>query len=315
MPTHLTYTVREVTPYINWIYYFHAWGMEPRFAAIADVHNCPACRASWVATFPTEEQPKAREAMKLYDEAIEILRQWADAPMCHALFLLTDAYSDGDDLIVNGKVRLPLLRQQRASKSGYTLCLSDFIKNKDDNPRTDYRLHSCTPELQNSAINDIANTIGLFATTTSPFGGNEKGASLQLSTLSDRLAEATAEKMHEEVRKHYWGYAPDEQLTMRELHNEQFQGIRPAVGYPSLPDQSINFLIDELLHLEEIGITLSENGAMKPHCSVSGLMFAHPKAHYFSIGRISEEQLTDYAHRRHIPLEQAKKFLAALISY
>ena len=314
MPTHLTYTVREVTPYINWIYYFHAWDMEPRFAAIADVHNCPACRASWVATFPTEEQPKAREAMKLYDEAIEILRQWADAPMCHALFLLTDAYSDGDDLIVNGKVRLPLLRQQRASKSDYTLCLSDFIKNKDDNPRTDYRLHSYTPELLNSAINDIANTIGLFATTTSPFGGNEKGASLQLSTLSDRLAEATAEKMHEEVRKHYWGYAPDEQLTMRELHNEQFQGIRPAVGYPSLPDQSINFLIDELLHLEEIGITLSENGAMKPHCSVSGLMFAHPKAHYFSIGRISEEQLTDYAHRRHIPLEQAKKFLAALIS-
>ena len=315
MPTHLTYTVREVTPYINWIYYFHAWGMEPRFAAIAAVHNCPACRASWVATFPTEEQPKAREAMKLYDEAIEILRQWADAPMCHALFLLTDAYSDGDDLIVNGKVRLPLLRQQRASKLGYTLCLSDFIKNKDDNPRTDYCLHSCTPELLNSAINDIANTIGLFATTSSPFGGNEKGASLQLSTLSDRLAEATAEKMHEEVRKHYWGYAPDEQLTMRELHNEQFQGIRPAVGYPSLPDQSINFLIDELLHLEEIGITLSENGAMKPHCSVSGLMFAHPKAHYFSIGRISEEQLTDYAHRRHIPLEQAKKFLAALISY
>ena len=315
MPTHLTYTVREVTPYINWIYYFHAWGMEPRFAAIADVHNCPACRASWIATFPTEEQPKAHEAMKLYDEAIEILRQWADAPMCHALFLLTDAYSDGDDLIVNGKVRLPLLRQQRASKSGYTLCLSDFIKNKDDNPRTDYRLHSCTPELLNSAINDIANTIGLFATTSSPFGGNEKGASLQLSTLSDRLAEATAEKMHEEVRKHYWGYAPDEQLTMRELHNEQFQGIRPAVGHPSLPDQSINFLIDELLHLEEIGITLSENGAMKPHCSVSGLMFAHPKAHYFSIGRISEEQLTDYAHRRHIPLEQAKKFLAALISH
>ena len=305
--------------------------MEPRFAAIADVHNCPACRASWVATFPTEEQPKAREAMKLYDEAIEILRQWADAPMCHALFLLTDAYSDGDDLIVNGKVRLPLLRQQRASKSGYTLCLSDFIKAKnededeDENQPSEDSLLSvvCCPLTLNpqpSTLNpkqkhDINNTIGLFATTSSPFGGNERGASLQLSTLSDRLAEATAEKMHEEVRKHYWGYAPDEQLTMRELHNEQFQGIRPAVGYPSLPDQSINFLIDELLHLEEIGITLSENGAMKPHCSVSGLMFAHPKAHYFSIGRISEEQLTDYAHRRHIPLEQAKKFLAALISY
>ena len=312
----LHYSVREVAPYINWIYYFHAWGMEPRFAAIADVHNCPSCRTSWVASFPAEEQAKAREAMKLYDEATDLLRQWADEPMCHALFLLAEAYSEGDDIIVDGRVRIPFLRQQHVGKSGYTLCLSDFIKNKDDNPRTDYRLHSCTPELLNSAINDIANTIGLFATTVSqPVNFQFSIFNFQFLTLSDRLAEATAEKMHEAVRKYYWGYAKDERLTMRELHSEQFQGIRPAVGYPSLPDQSINFLIDELLHLEEIGITLSENGAMKPHCSVSGLMFAHPKAHYFSIGRISEEQLTDYAHRRHIPLEQAKKFLAALISY
>ena len=325
----LHYPVREVAPYINWIYYFHAWGMEPRFAAIADVHNCPSCRASWVASFPAEEQAKAREAMKLYDEAMELLRQWADEPMCHALFLLTEAYSEGDDIIVDGKVRIPFLRQQHVGKSGYTLCLSDFIKAKNEdedeneNPRTDYRLHSCTPEttfagrrekqLLNSETNDTANTIGLFATTTSPFGGNEKGASLQLSTLADRLAEATAEKMHEEVRKHYWGYAKDEQLTMRELHSEQFQGIRPAVGYPSLPDQSINFLIDELLHLDTIGITLSENGAMSPHSSVSGLMFAHPKSQYFAVGNISEEQLIDYSQRRGIGIEQAKKFLAALI--
>ena len=119
--------------------------------------------------------------------------------------------------------------------------------------------------------------------------------------------------MHEEVRKHYWGYAKDEQLTMRELHSERFQGIRPAVGYPSLPDQSINFLIDELLHLDTIGITLSENGAMSPHCSVSGLMFAHPKAQYFTVGNISEEQLIDYSQRRGIDIELAKKFLAALI--
>ena len=321
MKVHLTYTVREVAPYINWVYYFHAWGMEPRFAAIADVHDCPSCRASWVASFPAEERAKAREAMKLYDEAMEQLRQWADEPMCHALYLLAHAYSEGDDIVVGGKVRIPFLRQQHVGKAGYTLCLSDFIKAKnedeDENQPSEDSLLSvvcCPLTLNPKQKHDINNTIGLFATTTSPLGKNESEASLQLSTLADRLAEATAEKMHEEVRKHYWGYAPDEQLTMRELHNEQFQGIRPAVGYPSLPDQSINFLIDELLHLEEIGITLSENGAMKPHCSVSGLMFAHPKAHYFSIGRISEEQLTDYAHRRHIPLEQAKKFLAALIS-
>ena len=323
--TILHYTVREVAPYINWNYYFHAWGMEPRFAAIADVHNCPSCRASWVASFPAEEQAKAREAMKLYDEAMELLRHWADEPMCHALFLLAEAYSEGDDIVVGGKVRIPFLRQQQAGKSGYTLCLSDFIKNKnedeDENQPSEGSLLSvvCCPLTLNpqpSTLNpkqkhDIANTIGLFATTVSqPVNSQFLIFNFQFSTLSDRLAEATAEKMHEEVRKHYWGYAKDEQLTMRELHNEQFQGIRPAVGYPSLPDQSINFLIDELLHLEEIGITLSENGAMYPHCSVSGFMFAHPKAHYFAIGAIGDDQLKDYAHRRQLTPYQIEKFLS-----
>ena len=331
MIEHLTYPVREVIPYINWIYYFHAWGMEPRFAAIADVHNCPSCRASWVASFPAEEQAKAREAMKLYDEAMELLRQWADEPMCHALFLLAEAYSEGDDIIVDGRVRIPFLRQQQADKSGYTLCLSDFIKakneNEDENQPSEGSLLSVvrcllsvdpqpsTLNPQPSTLNpqqehDTSNTIGLFATTVSqPQNSQLSTLNFQLSTLSDRLAEATAEKMHEEVRKHHWGYAKEEQLTMRELHSEQFQGIRPAVGYPSLPDQSINFLIDELLHLEEIGITLSENGAMHPHCSVSGFMIAHPKAHYFAIGTIGDDQLRDYAHRRQLSVEQVEKFL------
>lgn len=308
MKVHLTYPVREVVPYINWIYYFHAWGMEPRFAAIADIHDCPSCRASWIASFPTAEQPKAREAAKLYDEAKQLLRQWADEPICHALFLLADAYSEGDDIIVDNRIRIPFLRQQHVGRSGHTLCLSDFI-------RGDHR-----EDEDRQRTTD--NTIGLFATTVSqpPLNAHLSSPNLdyvdlkvQLSTLSDRLAEATAEKMHEEVRKHHWGYAKDEQLTMRELHEERFQGIRPAVGYPSLPDQSINFLIDELLPLSEIGITLSENGAMSPHCSVSGLMFAHPKAHYFSVGSISEEQLLDYARRRGITPDQAKKFLAAIL--
>ena len=323
----LHYTVREVAPYINWIYYFHAWGMEPRFAAIADVHNCPSCRTSWKASFPAEEQAKAREAMKLYDEAKQLLRQWADEPICHAIFRLTDAYSEGDDIIVDGGVRIPFLRQQHVGRSGYTLCLSDFIRgahreDEDTNSKNN-TLHTKPYTLNPTQVNDIANTIGLFATTVSqpPLNAHLSSPNLdyvdlkvQLSTLSERLAEATAEKMHEEVRKHHWGYAKDEQLTMSELHEEKFQGIRPAVGYPSLPDQSINFLIDELLPLSEIGITLSENGAMSPHCSVSGLMFAHPKAHYFSVGHISEEQLLDYARRRGITPDQAKKFLASLIN-
>lgn len=292
----LVYTVREVVPYINWIYYFHAWGMEPRFAAIADIHDCAACRASWIASFAQEEQPKAREAMKLYDEAMEQLRQWANESICHALFLLAEAYSEGDDIVIDSRVRIPFLRQQHVGKSGYTMCLSDFI--------------SPTKNTNKEAIADIANTIGIFATTIIlPSSDRPSEFNLQLSTLSDRLAEATAEKMHEEVRKRYWGYAKDEQLSIQELHTEKFQGIRPAIGYPSLPDQSVNFLIDKLLCLADIGISLSENGAMSPHSSVSGLMLAHPKAHYFSIGEIDEDQLTDYAHRRGINVEQIRKFL------
>ena len=132
-----------------------------------------------------------------------------------------------------------------------------------------------------------------------------------VQTLSDRLAEATAEKLHEDVRKKLWGYAPDENLSVKDLHNEKYQGIRPAVGYPSLPDQSVNFLLDELLDMKQIGISLTENGMMKPHASVCGLMFAHPASRYFSIGKIGEDQLADYAARRGMSIEETKKFLAA----
>ena len=177
----LHYTVREVAPYINWVYYFHAWGMEPRFAAIADVHDCPSCRSSWVASFPAEERAKAREAMKLYDEAMELLRRWANEPICHALFLLADAYSEGDDIVVNGTTRIPFLRQQQAGKTGYTLCLSDFIKNADENDNENLKrnnLKSTSSPLPPSPINDISHTIGLFATTVSP------PLNLQPSTLN-----------------------------------------------------------------------------------------------------------------------------------
>ena len=126
-----------------------------------------------------------------------------------------------------------------------------------------------------------------------------------------KLAEATAERMHEEVRRKYWGYAPEEQLSVEELLTEKFTGIRPAVGYPSLPDQSINFLLSDWLGFERIGIRLTENGAMKPHASVSGLMLAHPAARYFTVGKIGNDQLEDYARRRGLPVETMRKFLAA----
>ena len=115
--------------------------------------------------------------------------------------------------------------------------------------------------------------------------------------------------MHEEVRKTIWGYAPDESLTISELHQEKFQGIRPAVGYPCLPDISINFLLDELVDFKSIGVALTEHGMMRPHASVSGLMLSLPQARYFSVGKIDEEQLHDYARRRNMPIEELKKYI------
>ena len=282
-----SYSIEEVTPYINWIYFFHAWGMEPRFASIAEVHDCPACRTRWIATFAPEEQAKAREAATLYTDAIALLRHWTDGVKCQAICLLTKANSEGDDILIEGHTRLPLLRQQQAGKSGYTLCLSDFVR---------------------PTASGVPDTIGLFATAAH---GHPCDNPLLASTLADRLAEATAERLHEEVRKYHWGYAKEEQLTMRELHAEAFQGIRPAVGYPSLPDQSVNFILDDLLDFSQIGITLSDNGAMKPSSSVSGLMIAHPQAHYFAIGTIGTDQLRDYARRRDLKIEKLRSFLAS----
>lgn len=288
------YRIHEVSGYINWIYFFHAWGFQPRYAEIANIHVCDACRAMWLAHFPENERAKAAEAMQLYKEANRLLARLDEHVLTHALFRLHESNSAGNDLWLDGK-RFPLLRQQTARKEGEPyLCLSDFVR-----PQS----------------SGIADKVGTFATSTDIEMENlfpEDGYQHMLAkTLADRLAEATAEKLHETVRKEIWGYAPDENLTIQQLHNEEFQGIRPAVGYPSLPDQSVNFLLDELLDMKRIGIRLTENGMMQPHASVSGLMLAHPASRYFSIGKIDGQQLNDYARRRGFPPGKMRKFLAA----
>ena len=166
-----------------------------------------------------------------------------------------------------------------------------------------------------SAFNSSLPSIKLFASSVSAESEgcykDDPYKHLLVQTLTDRLAEAATEKMHEYVRKTVWGYAPDESLSIPDLLVEKYQGIRPAVGYPSLPDQSVNFILDELLDMKQIGITLTENGAMYPHASVCGLMFSHPQSRYFAVGKIGEDQLEDYACRRGKPIEEMRKFLAA----
>ena len=270
----IDYHISAVEPYINWDYFYYAWGMHGR---------------------PDDDRQQLR------DEALTMLHKYRQRYRTHALFLLFDAYSDGDDVIVKvtpdssteeGEIRLPFLRQQHGNPC---LCLADFIP----------------PKLPSYG----KGSIGIFATSVDI--GMEQDfdhdpyAKMMMQLLADRLAEATAERLHKEVRQTYWGYAPAEHLSMNELHVEKFQGIRPAVGYPSLPDASLNFLIDKLIDVQQIGIRLTESGAMKPHASVSGLMFAHPQSRYFDVGKIDDIQLSDYARRRNLPVEEMRKFLSA----
>ena len=290
----LTYNIADTAPYINWIYFFHAWGFQPRFATIANLHGCDSCRALWLASFPQADCNKAAEAMQLFKEAPRMLARLEGVLQMKCLFRLCRANADGDNLLLDD-ITFPLLRQQtpHADDSPY-LCLSDFVR-----PRS----------------SGIADTVGVFASTVQGEAeaacGDDPYRHLLVQTLADRLAEAATERMHLYVRRTAWGYAPDEDLPISALLQEKFQGIRPAVGYPSLPDQSVNFLIDRLLDLSRIGIRLTENGAMHPHASVSGLMLAHPAARYFAVGRIGNDQLEDYARRRGLPVDEIRKFLAA----
>ena len=297
-------------PFINWLYFYHAWGLSGK--------------------------PKA-DKEKIKQEALQMLASWEEKYHTHAIFKLFEVGSEGDDLIFflpstseengisgtseengisgtsggngtpgtsgiesNGieekkekNLRFPMLRQQHPSAPGEpNLCLADFIR----------------PLSQG-----IRDQIGVFCTsvdgTIIDVYRHDDYLNMMAQTLSDRLAEATAEKLHEEVRREYWGYAPDENLTIEQQHREEYQGIRPAIGYPSLPDTSANFLINQLLDMKQIGIRLTETGMMTPHASVSGLMFSHPKARYFELGKIGDDQLRDYARRRGVPVELMRRFL------
>ena len=266
------YNISELTPFINWLYFYHAWGLSGK---------------------PREDKEKMKQ------EALQMLASWEEKYHTHAIFRLFEVCSEGDDLIFflsEKKLRFPMLRQQHPSAPGEpNLCLADFIR----------------PLSQ--GIRDQA---GVFCTsvdgTIIDEYSHDDYLNMMAQTLSDRLAEATAEKLHEEVRRdrEYWGYAPDENLTVEQQHREEYQGIRPAIGYPSLPDTSANFLIDQLIDMKQAGIRLTETGMMTPHASVSGFMFAHPKSRYFELGKIGDDQLRDYARRRGVPVELMRRFLA-----
>jgi len=291
--------IEQVLPYINWVFFFNAWKLGGRYSEVATLHNCPSCRETWVAGFNTNEaKAKAKEALKLFDDATCLLNTLVvqKVDYCKAVYGLFPASSKGDDIHIGNAV-IPTLRQQTKNDKGEYISLADYIMPA-NNERTDY--------------------IGAFVVTAAS-GAEAMRARLEsegdtynamlLQTLTDRLAEAMAEYFHEKIRKEYWGYIKDENLNIDELFKVHYSGIRPAMGYPSLPDQQLNYVLNDLLGMERIGVKITESGAMSPSATVSGLYIAHPEAPYFMIGQIDEEQVADYASRRGITIEDAKKLL------
>ena len=284
----------ELVPLIDWTPFFQTWEMQGRYPEIL------------------EDPTRGEAASSLFADAQSMLKQivkegWLSARATVGIF---PASADGDDVVLytddsrqTELKRLNFLRQQKPKAKGrYNRCLSDFI----------------APE-----TSGLQDHIGMFAVTAGlgievKLAEYEKAhddyASIMLKALADRLAEALAEHTHRRVRRELWAYDPQEALGNQALINEDYRGIRPAPGYPACPDHSEKEKIFELLDAElNSRMELTSGFAMLPASSVSGYYFAHPQSSYFVLGNILEDQLLDYAERKNISPEQARRLLAANI--
>jgi 5-methyltetrahydrofolate--homocysteine methyltransferase len=283
-----------VAEYIDWTFFFHAWQLKGRYPKILD------------------DKEKGEEARKLFADAQAMLRQvidegWLQAKAVVGLF---EANAVGDDIEVkdeSGRLLTTFhnLRKQGKQPAGkYNESLADYVAPKTSGKK-DY--------------------IGGFAATAG-IGIDDKVAefeadhddynSLLLKALADRLAEALTEWLHERVRKQLWAYSSHENYNNEDLIQEKYQGIRPAMGYPSSPDHTEKDLLWELLDAEKnTGIWLTESKAMVPTAAVSGLYFSHPAARYFAVGKINRDQVEDYANRKDISVVEAEKWLSPNLAY
>jgi 5-methyltetrahydrofolate--homocysteine methyltransferase len=290
------YDLAELADTIDWTPFFQTWELAGRFPAILD-------------------DPKVGEAARaLYDDARKMLdrivkEKWFTA---QATIGFWPANADGDDIRVYADearaqpiATLHTLRQQLEKREGrFNAALSDFI----------------------APVNSgVADYIGGFVVTAG-IGedavadrfkkANDDYSSILCKALADRLAEAFAERMHARVRREFWGYAPDEQLSTEDLILEKYQGIRPAPGYPAQPDHTEKATLFKLLDAENTaGVTLTESFAMWPGSSVSGLYFSHPESFYFGVGKIERDQVEDYAARKSMSVSEVERWLAPILNY
>ncbi len=283
------YPLPELVERIDWTPFFNTWELSGHYPQIFD---------------DAIVGPQARE---LFDDAQKMIRQivgekWLTARGVIGFF---PAARNGDDIELHDGTVLHCLRQQVDKPPGRPdFCLADFVAPK------------------NSGVRDW---VGAFAVTTgigieSKLAEFERGhddySSILLKALADRLAEAFAERLHERVRKEFWGYAPDEKLANDELIGEKYRGIRPAPGYPACPDHTEKVTLFRLLDAtNNTGIELTESFAMYPTAAVSGWYFSHPDSQYFVVGRVSKEQVEEYAKRKGWSLAKTERWLAPNLDY
>ncbi len=285
-----------VRNYIDWTPFFMTWQLSGKYPLIL------------------KHEVVGQEATKLFNDANAMLDDVINnKKLCaKAVFGLFPAYKEKDDLVVFSDeekttplTKLHQLRQQSKKPAGqYNRCLSDYVADKA------------------SGIDDY---VGAFAVSAG-FGvddivkafdaEHDDYNSIMAKAVADRLAEATAEYLHEKIRKEYWGYAPDENLENDDLIREKYQGIRPAPGYPACPEHTEKGLLWDLLDVEKnIGMELTSSFAMWPGAAVSGWYFAHPESKYFAVAKVAKDQVEDYAIRKEMTMPQAERWLSANLDY
>lgn len=290
------YSLEELVERIDWTPFFISWNLVGKYPAIF------------------EDQVVGEEAKKLFADAQQMLRELIEGKKIKArgVIGLWPANAMDDDVIevysdeTRQQVvqRLTHLRQQTPDKDGHCKSLADFVAPRDSG---------------------IADWIGGFAVTAG-IGAEELAReyeaqhddyrAIMVKALADRLAEAFAERMHERVRKEFWGYAADEQLDNNALIKEAYQGIRPAPGYPSCPDHTEKGLLFKLLNAtEHTGLILTESYAMYPTAAVSGWYFAHPASKYFNLGKITRDQVISAANHKDMSLQELERWLMPVLGY
>jgi 5-methyltetrahydrofolate--homocysteine methyltransferase len=284
LPTPAFTGVREVEPdiatlrtMIDWQFLFLAWELKGKYPAILD-------------------EPVARE---LFDDANTLLDEIiaAGAFKARGLYGFWPAHAEGDDIVLDGAARFPMLRQQTVKPDGRAnRCLADYIA-----PAGDH-------------LGGFAVAIHGAETLAAKYEAeHDDYRAILVKALADRLAEAFAEYLHLQARREW--FEPDADPAIEELHAERFRGIRPALGYPASPDHSEKGDLFALLGTERLGIGLTESYAMTPAAAVSGLIFAHPASRYFTVGRLGRDQIEDYAVRRGMPVDEVERWLRPNLAY